>query len=87
MRNGILIKYGEIAIKGNNRRNFEGLLIANIRERLADIGQYRVSKEQGRLLVEPLEGSSADEASWASAARASLPTIRWTPSMRTRSSC
>ena len=62
MRNGILIKYGEIAIKGNNRRNFEGLLIANIRERLADIGQYRVSKEQGRLLVEPLEGSSADEA-------------------------
>lgn len=61
MQNGLLVKYGEIAIKGNNRHQFENLLIRNIKEKLAQIGSYRVSKEQGRLLIEPENGSSIEE--------------------------
>lgn len=57
MQNGLLIKYGEIAIKGNNRHQFENLLIRNIRDKIAALGDYRISKEQGRLLIEP-EGES-----------------------------
>lgn len=52
MQNGLLIKYGEIAIKGNNRHQFENLLIRNIRDKIASVGSYRISKEQGRLLIE-----------------------------------
>lgn len=53
MQNGLLIKYGEIAIKGNNRHQFENLLIRNIRDKIASVGSYGISKEQGRLLIEP----------------------------------
>lgn len=61
MYNGLLVKYGEIAIKGNNRHQFENLLIHNIKEKLAQYGTYKVSKEQGRLLVEPESGASVEE--------------------------
>lgn len=59
MAQGLLIKYGEIAIKGNNRKSFENALIHNIKESLGAIGTFSVTKEQGRLLV---EGSPLDEA-------------------------
>ncbi|MBQ4384006.1 MAG: tRNA 4-thiouridine(8) synthase ThiI [Firmicutes bacterium] len=65
MRNGLLLKYGEIAIKGNNRKLFENLLIKNIENQLRSVGDYRVTKEQGRILVEPKtiqleEGASSE---------------------------
>ncbi|MBQ7915898.1 MAG: tRNA 4-thiouridine(8) synthase ThiI [Firmicutes bacterium] len=61
MHNGLLVKYGEIAIKGNNRHQFENLLIRNIKEKLAKVGTYKVSKEQGRIFIEPENGSSIDD--------------------------
>ncbi len=51
MDKGILIKYGEIAIKGNNRKNFENLLIKNVCHALRELGKPWIDKEQGRLFV------------------------------------
>ncbi len=62
MQNGLLVKYGEIAIKGNNRHQFENLLIQNIKERLEHLGRYAITKEQGRLLIEPVGKERIEEA-------------------------
>lgn len=51
MSQGILVKYGEIAIKGNNRAIFENVLIKNIKHCLRDLGKLWIEKEQGRLFL------------------------------------
>lgn len=51
MRNVLLVKYGEIAMRGKNRYLVENRLIRTIINRLEDLETYRVYKEQGRLLV------------------------------------
>ena len=53
-----LIKYGEIALKGKNRRVFEDVLVKKIRYALSRIeGDYSVSKTRGRVYVSA-EGDS-----------------------------
>ena len=47
-----LVKYAEIGLKGNNRYIFENALRDRIREALACLGEYIVSKEQGRIFIE-----------------------------------
>lgn len=48
----ILVKYGEIGIKGKNRYLFEDALMDNIRFALRDIdAPFEVAKESGRILV------------------------------------
>ncbi len=57
MKKVLLIKYGEIALRGKNRGLFEGKLIQTIRNNLKDIeGNFYVVKEQGRLILEDLDG-------------------------------
>lgn len=57
MKKVLLIKYGEIALRGKNRGLFEKKLIESIRKNISDIeGDYYVFKEQGRLVLENLEG-------------------------------
>ena len=51
MRNVLLVKYGEIAMRGRNRYLVENRLIKIIIDRLESFDGYRVYKEQGRLLV------------------------------------
>ncbi|NMA83267.1 MAG: tRNA 4-thiouridine(8) synthase ThiI [Epulopiscium sp.] len=51
-----LIKYGEIALKGKNRYMFEDALLRNIRRSIQKIGSFKITKEQGRILVEPKDG-------------------------------
>ena len=55
MKNIFLIKYGEIAIKGKNRYIFENKLISTIRKNLKELGEFKVWKEQGRIIAEPIE--------------------------------
>lgn len=52
MFKAFLVKYAEIAIKGKNRHLFEDALVKQIRHGLkkAD-GEFRVTKEQGRIYV------------------------------------
>ena len=39
----ILLKLGEIALKGLNRRTFENVLLKNIRRRLTGAGEFAVT--------------------------------------------
>lgn len=48
----ILIRYGELALKGKNRVQFENQLIRNIREKLSSFSGIKVKKTFGRVFVE-----------------------------------
>ncbi len=63
MYQAFLIKYGEIAIKGKNRKMFEEALVHQIKYALKKAeGRFRVRREQGRIYVEALEEDyDADE--------------------------
>jgi thiamine biosynthesis protein ThiI len=52
MRGLILVKYGEIALKGKNRSYFEQKLVSNIKSSLYGLTEYKVSKEHGRVFIE-----------------------------------
>lgn len=53
MKEIILIKNGELALKGLNRSTFEDMLAANIRRRLKGLGAFEVRKSQSTIMVEP----------------------------------
>ena len=53
MKEIILIKDGELALKGLNRSTFEDILIKNMRERLRSLGEFRFVKSQSTITVEP----------------------------------
>ena len=42
MNDIILLKLGEIVLKGLNRKSFEQKLVSNVRRRLSHIGKFRV---------------------------------------------
>ncbi len=52
----ILIRYGELALKGKNRSYFEERLLKNIRANMKKAGRCRVYRTRGRLFVEIMEG-------------------------------
>lgn len=57
----ILLKYGEISLKGLNRPMFERQLISNVAKALAPLGKFSVRKSQSTIYVEPLEDSADTE--------------------------
>ena len=59
MNDILLLKLGEIVLKGLNRRSFEQKLMGNIRRRLVGLGRFRVSCLQSTVYVEP-ESEDAD---------------------------
>lgn len=70
MKKVILIRYGEIFLKGKNRSYFESLLIKNIIEALSrDFGEdsFKLTRSQGRYVIEDydeqLEGEFMDRLS------------------------
>ena len=63
MKEYILCKYGEIALKGLNKSSFESVLTKNIKRRLSGIGNFSVTRAQSTIYVEPLDDScDMDEA-------------------------
>lgn len=63
MKEIILIKNGEIALKGLNRSSFEDMMIRNIRRRLKTIGNFSYTKAQSTVVITPLdENIDLDEA-------------------------
>jgi len=50
--NILIVKYGEIGVKGKNRYLFENKLIKNIKNMLKPLGEYNVYKEYGRIYVD-----------------------------------
>ena len=62
MNEVLLLKCGELVLKGLNRGRFEDKLLAIVRRRLAHLGQYEVYAIQSTLYVEPREGAPVDQA-------------------------
>ena len=62
MKEIILVKLGEIVLKGLNRRNFEDVLIKNIRRRIAALGGFDVREIQSTVYVTPKEGADIADA-------------------------
>jgi len=59
----ILIKAGELVLKGLNKGTFEDILLKNLRRSLAGVGEYRFSKAQSTIYVKPVDsGFDMDEA-------------------------
>ncbi len=53
MKEIILIKNGELALKGLNRSNFEDALVKNMKRRLNGLGKVSIRKAQSAIYVEP----------------------------------
>lgn len=63
MKEIILIKNGELALKGLNRRTFEDMLVKNLRRRLETVGKFKFTIAQSTIVAEPEnDGIDLDEA-------------------------
>lgn len=62
MKELIMAKYGEIALKGVNKNTFEDMLVKNIKRRLKKTGSFEISRMQSTIYIEPLDGADIDEA-------------------------
>ena len=101
MNDMILLKPGELVLKGLNRHFFEDRLRANVARRLRSLGDFRITSVQSTIYVEPLsEDIDMEEAfrrchqifgiiAVCRAAASSCPgqrASRWSPSGATRPS-
>lgn len=48
----VLVRYGEIGLKGDNRKFFEEALVTNIRHRLRHFAGLKIRRERGRIFVD-----------------------------------
>lgn len=53
MKEIILVKNGELVLKGLNRNSFEDVLIKNMKRHLAELGTFKFTKSQSTIMVEP----------------------------------
>jgi len=52
----LLVKYGEIALRKGNRKHFEYKMLNIIRNNIKDSGEIHVVREQGRFMIEDVNG-------------------------------
>ena len=62
MKEILLLKLGEMVLKGLNRRTFEEILLKNIRRRLRGLGEFTLTAAQSAIAVEPQGDADLDEA-------------------------
>ena len=63
MNDILLLKPGELVLKGQNRHFFEDRLRSNVARRLKSLGRFQITSVQSTVYVEPLEdGIDLDEA-------------------------
>ncbi|HJC01267.1 MAG TPA: tRNA 4-thiouridine(8) synthase ThiI [Candidatus Flavonifractor merdavium] len=60
----ILLKLGELVLKGLNRRTFEDRLIANAKRRLRPHGDFKVYSKQSTMYVEPKNDQCNMDGAW-----------------------
>ena len=63
----LLLKLGEVVLKGLNRRSFEDKLVSNVRRRLKGCGSFQVYIRQSTIYVEPTTENCDMEAAYAAA--------------------
>ena len=64
MREIMLLKQGEMVLKGLNRRGFEDKLMGNAKRRLRKYGSFKVYTRQSATYVEPQDDSCDFEGAW-----------------------
>ncbi len=62
MKKTVLVRYGEIILKGYNRPVFEEALVKNIRKAIKDDGEVKITKAQATIYIEPLESDDQADA-------------------------
>ena len=60
----LLLKLGEVVLKGQNRRAFEDRLTSNVRRRLKGLGSFQIYLRQSTIYVEPVSESCDMDAAW-----------------------
>ena len=55
MKELVLVKYGEMALKGLNKKTFEDMLIKNIKRRLKPLGHFQYTSAQSTTYITPLD--------------------------------
>ena len=60
----MLLKQGEMVLKGLNRRSFEEKLMGNAKRRLKKYGSFRVYTRQSTTYIEPLDDGCDFEGAW-----------------------
>jgi len=76
----VLLKLGEIVLKGRNRQQFERILHGNISTALRDTGvPVEMRQREGVILLRVADGEQRGEAGWASAAAAIAERVRDVP--------
>ena len=60
MKEIILCYQGEMALKGLNRASFEAVLSKSMRQRLRNLGDYKVYKAQSTMYVEPNDDAAQE---------------------------
>ena len=64
MRDIILLKQGEMVLKGLNKHRFDQRLQANIRYRIRGLGKFKVYSRQSIVYVEPADDSADVDAAF-----------------------
>ena len=62
----LLLKLGEVVLKGLNRRSFEDKLMSNVNRRVSKCGNFRVYSKQSTIYVEPKDDECDIEAAFES---------------------
>ena len=65
----LLCKYGEIVLKGANRKNFEDMLCRELKHRAAAHGEFDVYRAQSTVYIEPKNDSADMDAMFESACK------------------
>ena len=55
MKEIILVKFGEMALKGLNKRSFEDMLKKNIKRRIKNLGKFELTSAQSTTYINPLD--------------------------------
>ena len=71
----LLLKLGEVVLKGLNRRSFEDKLVSNVRRRLKSCGSFQVYVRQSTIYVEPQKEDCDMEAALSAAEAVGYPVL------------
>lgn len=55
MKEIVLVKYGEMVLKGLNKKTFEDMLTKNIRRRIKGLGKFVCTSAQSTLYITPAD--------------------------------
>ena len=69
MKEIILCKFGEIVLKGANRRHFEEVLVKDLKYRLHNFGKFEVRNVQSTITIEPMDDFADLEGAFEAACR------------------